>query len=79
MPKGKTPSLIGFANGRPSRITVKKKSSCVRCSDAILAGADCFNVPQKSAGFTREKRFCKTCYDLVLSQTSKDLESLKAI
>jgi hypothetical protein len=78
-PKGKTPSLIGFANGAPCRVTVLKKSSCVRCKAAIVVGDDCFNIPQKKSGFTRERRYCKDCFSAVLQQTSSDLEGLQAI
>ncbi len=79
MPKGKTPSLIGFSNGRPSRVAVQRKSQCVRCSCDIHAGTDCFNIPKKQAGFTRECRYCKSCYEKVLEQTQADFESLKSL
>jgi hypothetical protein len=79
MPKGKTPSLIGFVNGRPNRIEVLGKSHCSRCGCDILVGADCFNIPKKSSGFTNECRYCKNCYEKVLEQTQADLESLKSL
>lgn len=79
MPKGKTPSLIGFSNGKPERVDVKKKSSCTRCHKPIPAGAECFNIPQKAAGFTVPKRYCKDCFGSVIDQTSKDLEALRNI
>jgi len=79
MPKGRTPSLIGFSNGRPSRVEVQRKSECSRCGCEILAGAECYNIPKKSAGFTRECRYCKDCYGKVLEQTTKELEALKGL
>jgi len=79
MPKGKTPSLIGFSNGRPNRVEVLRKSQCFRCGCDILVGADCFNIPKKSAGFTKECRYCKNCYENVLEQTRADFESLKSL
>jgi hypothetical protein len=78
-PKGKTPSLIGFANGRPSRVAVQRKSQCYRCGCAIVSGADCFDIPRKSGGFTRECRHCRDCYQAVLEQTSKDLAELRTL
>lgn len=78
-PKGKTPSLIGFANGTPCRVDVLKKSNCVRCKTAILAGSDCFNIPQKVSGFRRDRRYCIACYSAVLKQTSSDLDALKEL
>lgn len=78
-PKGKTPSLIGFANGSPCRVEVLKKSICVRCKAEIVVGDDCFNIPQKKSGFTRERRYCKNCYSAVLQQTETDLEVFRAI
>ena len=79
MKKGKTPSLIGFTNGRPKRIDVARKSTCFRCRSAILVGTACYDIPQKSAGFTRECRHCSICYQRVLEQTQKDLNQLKSL
>jgi hypothetical protein len=79
MLKGKTPSLIGFSNGRPKRVVVQRKSECCRCKQDILPGVDCFDIPQKSAGFTRECRHCKNCYEKILNQTQEDLTSLKSL
>lgn len=79
MPKGKTPSLIGFSNGRPNRVEVLRKSRCARCDGDILPGADCFNIPKKKAGFTKECRYCKNCFERVLEQTDSDFESLKRL
>lgn len=79
MPKGKTPSLIGFSNGRPNRVAVLRKSQCVRCNCVITAGNDCFNIPKKQAGFTKECRYCRDCYEKVLEQTHADFENLKSL
>lgn len=77
MPKGKTPSLIGFSNGRPKRVEVLRKSSCTRCNCEILVGADCFDIPKKITGFTRECRYCKDCFKKILQQTNKELDEIK--
>ncbi len=79
MPKGKTPSLIGFSNGRPDRVDVLRKSECYRCGEDILPGSDCFDIPKKSAGFTKECRYCKGCYEKILAQTQEELTLLKSI
>lgn len=79
MPKGKTPSLVSASNGRPKRVHVKRRSKCSRCDCTILVGADCFNVPRSTNGFSVEKRFCKACYDGVLDQTQKDLNELRML
>ena len=79
MPKGKTPSLIGFSNGRPKRVVVVRKSACARCGCAIEASGTCFDIPKKSAGFTKECRHCEECYKAILDQTQKELEELKSM
>lgn len=78
-PRGKTPSLIGSANGRPKRVDVKRESTCCRCGNTISAGEDCFNIPKTGTGFSTERRYCKICYGNVLDQTQKELDALKAI
>lgn len=75
--RGKTPSLIGASNGRPRIITVKKRSKCVRCGSGISAGAECVGIPKLGGGFTRLKRYCKTCYLNILEQTRTDLDKLE--
>lgn len=79
MPKGKTPSLIGFSNGRPSRVNVLRKSRCCRCQGEVLVGDPCFNIPKKSSGFTKECRYCKGCYEKVLEQTRSDVARLEIL
>lgn len=77
MPKGKTPSLVGFSNGRPKRVDVVRTSKCVRCDGTIPPGVDCYDIPQKKAGFTRECRHCKDCFQKILEQTQKEVDDLK--
>lgn len=78
IPKGKTPSLIGAANGRPKKVNALRKSSCARCKGEILGGSSCFEIPQAGNGFTSQKRFCTECYKKVIEQTEKDLSELKS-
>jgi len=78
-PRGKTPSLIGFSNGRPSRIVVERKSRCFRCGSDIEVGQDCFGIPKMQSGFKVTKRYCKSCFGNIILQTSKDLEGIKAL
>ena len=77
--KGKTPSLIGFSNGRPKRIEVKRVRTCVRCDRKMGPGEDCFDVPRQSGGFPAEKPYCKGCYINVLDQTQQDLNQLRTL
>jgi len=78
-PRGKTPSLIGSSNGRPKRVIVKRKSKCCRCHKDICPGQDCFGIPKTGAGFSSLKRFCKECFENIITQTRKDLEDIKNI
>lgn len=77
IPKGKTPSLVGFSNGRPCKVDVLRKCECCRCCAELLVGADCFNIPKKSAGFTKECRYCMDCYTKIIEQTQIELTELK--
>ena len=79
IPKGKTPSLIGSSNGRPKRVQVERKSQCYRCSSDIEASQDCFGIPKIGSGFSSIKRYCKTCYHMILEQTQNDLEEIKKL
>ena len=78
-PKGKTPSLIGSSNGRPTKVAVKAKCECKRCHSDILVGDDCFEIPRTGSGFRTSKRFCKECFQKVLIQTQKDLDEIKQL
>ncbi len=78
-PRGKTPSLIGSANGRPKRIIVQKKSECKRCHCDILVGHDCFGIPKATSSFGSIRRFCKECFYKIIEQTRVDLEELKTL
>lgn len=78
-PKGKTPSLIGLSNGRPERVQVERKSTCFRCSCDIGIGQECFGIPKIVSGFSKQKRYCKSCYQMILEQTEKDLEEAKRL
>jgi hypothetical protein len=78
-PKGRTPSLIGSANGRPKKVVVEKKSTCNRCEDDILVGQDCFGIPKLGGAFSSVRRYCKECFDKIVSQTYIDLEEVKKL
>jgi len=76
-PRGKTPSLIGASNGKPERVSVKRRCKCTRCGNSIQAGDNCFGIPQNRMGFKSIKRYCENCFQNILTQTHKDLEELK--
>ncbi len=76
MPKGRTPSLIGASLGRPNQVTCGRKSACSRCHEDILKGATCYDVPRVNKPHAATRRFCQACFDDVLEQTRRDLDSL---
>jgi hypothetical protein len=78
-PKGRVPSLIGGANGRPVRMDVQRRSECYRCEDELLAGTLCIAIPRLGGGFTSKRRVCDACYQAILKQTSDDLEELRQL
>ncbi len=78
-PKGKTPSLIGGASGRPVRVDVQRRSECYRCNDEIPAGTSCIAIPKLGGAFTAERRVCSTCYEAILKQTADDLDELRQL
>lgn len=79
MLKGKTPSLIGSSLGRPGAKIAGRRSPCSRCKASILKGDTCYDIPQPSKQFSSPRRFCVTCFGLVLQQTKRDLAELEAL
>lgn len=77
--RGKVPSLIGLSNGRPERVDVKKKGICSRCKCDIHRGDDCLIVPKATSGYTAKKRYCRQCFEEIVSQTKKDLKSIETL
>jgi len=77
-PKGRVPSLIGGASGRPVRVDVLRRSECYRCDDVIAAGTSCIAIPELG-GFANKRRVCDACYQAILKQTSDDLEKLRQL
>ena len=75
-PKGRVPSLIGGANGRPVRMDVLRRSQCYRCSDDLLAGTSCIGIPHKGP-FANKRRVCDACYQAILKRSADDLEELR--
>lgn len=78
-PKGPTPSLIGFSNGKPEKITPERKCRCSRCQCDIEAGSSCFGIPKNKPVFKQVKRYCKCCYEKILEKTQKDLDECKLL
>ena len=79
MPRGKTPSLIGSSLGRPNVATAGKACSCSRCKGSIARADKCYDVPQPSKPFSSTRRFCGSCFKLVLVQTKHDLAELESL
>lgn len=78
-PKGKIPSLIGGANGRPHVAAVKKLSHCYRCKDDLLAGTTCIEIPKLGGAYKSDRRVCDACFGLILDQTASDLEAARQL
>ncbi len=76
-PKGKTPSLISGASGKPEAVRALKKSHCARCHSDILKDERCFDIPKTSGPFKSTKRYCTGCFTSILEQTDKDIDELK--
>lgn len=78
-PRGPVPSLIGSTNGRPRRVTVKRKSTCYRCHAELLSGDACIEIPKLGEAFATTKRVCDECFQGILEKTSEDLEEIKVL
>lgn len=74
---GPTPSLITGSSGKPTMVVTKIQRKCSRCSNKIVGGHKCFEIPKVGSGFNTKKTFCSTCFKEVLEQTRKDLEKLE--
>lgn len=79
IPRGKTPSLIGGSNGKPSKISIQRGCKCYRCEDSLKNGTECIEIPQLGGSFTNKRRVCFECYEKILKQTQDDLDSLKEL
>ncbi len=75
-PRGPVPSLIGGANGKPKRVSVKKQSKCSRCHLPFTAGERCIAIPKLGGAYSTEKRVCDECFQQILEKTAEDLGNL---
>lgn len=78
-PRGPTPSLIGGTNGRPKRVPVNRLSKCYRCSDDLVAGTQCIEIPKLGTAYSTSRRCCDACFALILTKTEADLGELKVM
>lgn len=78
-PRGPTPSLIGGTNGRPKRVPVTRRSQCYRCTDDLVAGTQCIEIPKLGMAYSTSRRCCDACFELILTKTEADLAELKAL
>lgn len=75
--KGKTPTLISGASGKPTLETGRNKRDCTRCGDDIEGGESFFAIPKLGSGFSNKKPFCTSCFIEILDQSQKDLDMLR--
>jgi hypothetical protein len=78
-PRGPVPSLIGGTNGKPKRVSVRKKSECSRCGSPLVAGDTCIEIPKLGTAYSTSRRVCDECFQAILAKTYEDLEKVKAI
>jgi len=75
--KIKTPSLLSELIGKPTAHTCKKKLKCFRCKESINVSNVFFQIPKQRAGLTSKKAHCLRCFDLIFTQTEKELLALE--
>jgi hypothetical protein len=75
----KIPSLINGSAGRPTVQTAGKKCACAGCVGVIVKGEKCFDVPNPSKAFSTNRRFCFSCFKLVLAKTRSDLGEFEGL
>jgi DNA repair protein RadD len=73
------PKLSGNSNGRPKRVSVQRKSECVRCHCSIESGDQCIAIPRVSGGFRSDMRYCDDCFQNILKKTYEDLEEIRRL
>ena len=74
--KGKCPTLIAGNHGKPKFEIAKRKRTCKRCKEAILAHTDCVVIP-KPGTMGKGPPYCYRCFHNIIKQTQKDLDELK--
>lgn len=71
------PSLINGSAGKPTVVTVGKKSPCRGCGATLQKGDRCYAVPNPRASFSNPRRFCGMCFKEILERTGQDLTALE--
>lgn len=75
-PKGKIPSLL--SGKKPKRIILKRATRCKRCKVKLSTSDPCFGIPDIRIKFlTSYNKFCKSCFDNILTQTQQDLDTAR--
>lgn len=77
MKRGKIISLISASSGKPKYVIAKRTRACCKCNTPILAGKKCVEIPKVGGAYTNWKRFCLSCFQLVIEKTMSDLNELK--
>lgn len=77
--RGKIPTLIAAFNGKPTKVTVKRKRRCSRCSSELEKDSKCFVIPNSSGGYSNKRPYCVVCFKEVLGQTRRDLDDLEKL
>jgi hypothetical protein len=78
-PKGKTPSLLTQATGKPIAHICQRKTTCKRCNDNIITGKKCFKIPKLRSGFSSPVIYCPNCFRLIIEQTKSELIELEKL
>lgn len=75
--RGKTPSLIGGAAGKPKFVIAKKKRKCKRCKTEVCQGIKCVEIP--IPGSMGSKTYCMDCFSEIISKSRQDLDQLEQL
>lgn len=78
-PRGRVPSLIGGANGKPERVPVKKQSKCSRCHVSFAVGETCIAIPKLQGAYWNARRVCDECFQKILEKTAEDFAKVRAL
>ena len=79
MSQNKIPSLINGSAGRPVFAAAGRKCPCIGCGNSIVKGENCFDIPNPRKAFSHSKRFCLSCFKVVLAKTRTDVDEFETM
>lgn len=79
MAQNKIPSLVNGSTGRPTAAIAGKRCGCAGCSAPIIKGEKCFDIPNPRSAFSNSRRFCSSCFTMILTKTRADIVKLETM